>query len=105
MVPSAGSARPQLNRGLMTSARASSIFCSMVFSSGRSYGRRAPAALRAFFDNVEPTTLAILFDFAHDLVRKVCNPRLRGGKLFRDHALEIHPAAGRHGRSLALLLR
>ena len=24
---------------------------------------------------------------AHDLIRKVCNPRLRGGKLFRDHAL------------------
>src|SRR6202043_41923 len=23
---------------------------------------------------------------AHDLVRKVCNPRLRGGRLFRDHA-------------------
>jgi hypothetical protein len=23
---------------------------------------------------------------AHDLVRKVCNPRLRGGKLFLDHA-------------------
>jgi hypothetical protein len=35
------------------------------------------ARLRAYFDNVEPTTLAILFDFAHDLVRKVCNPRLR----------------------------
>jgi hypothetical protein len=31
------------------------------------------ASIRAFFDKVEPTTLAILFDFAHDLVRKVCN--------------------------------
>jgi hypothetical protein len=29
--------------------------------------------LRSFFDKVEPTTLAVLFDFAHDLVRKVCN--------------------------------
>src|ERR1700674_3276926 len=44
---------------------------------------------KAFFDNAEPTTLAILFDFAHDLVRKVCTPRLRGGKLFRDHALPL----------------
>jgi antitoxin HigA-1 len=29
--------------------------------------------IRAFFDTVEPPTLAILFDFADDLVRKVCN--------------------------------
>jgi hypothetical protein len=29
--------------------------------------------IRAFFGTVEPTTLAILFDFAHDLIRKVCN--------------------------------
>jgi hypothetical protein len=28
---------------------------------------RQQGTLRAFFDKVEPTTLAILFDFAHDL--------------------------------------
>src|SRR5271169_327870 len=38
----------------------------------------------------------LLFNFAYDLVRKVCNPRLRGGKLFRDHALVILQA-GRDG--------
>src|SRR5215471_12089564 len=32
MVPSAGKARPQLNRGLMSSARISRVFCSMVIS-------------------------------------------------------------------------
>jgi crossover junction endodeoxyribonuclease RuvC len=32
-----------------------------------------------------------MIEFAHDLARKVCNHRLRGGKLFRDHALDRVP--------------
>jgi hypothetical protein len=28
-----------------------------------------------------------LFDFEHDLIGKVCNPRLREGRPFPDHAL------------------
>jgi DNA-binding transcriptional regulator YiaG len=36
-------------------------------------GALGRAGLGAFFDKIDPTTLAILFDFAHDLVQKVCN--------------------------------
>jgi hypothetical protein len=35
--------------------------------------RFASPSSSAFFDKIEPGTLTIVFDFAHDLVRKVCN--------------------------------
>jgi hypothetical protein len=37
---------------------------------------------KAFFDNVEPTTPAILFDFSHDLAEKPATPAFAGASFF-----------------------
>src|SRR5580700_1632963 len=40
-----------------------------------------------------------LFDFEHDLIGKVCNPRLREGRPFPDHALATPRRVRRHACS------
>jgi hypothetical protein len=51
------------------------------------------AALRAFFDLVEPEMLTVLTNFAHDLIRESAT--------FRDHALACHNAMAAARRDAA----